>query len=809
MNELNKSKRSSLTEVGKFEFGKILPQSVELEEVVLGSLLLEPNAILSIINYYSPDIFYLEAHKHIFSAILELFRKSDPIDMLTVTRKLKEMDKLELAGGAYYISQLTRRIASASNIDYHARIVFQDYIRRKAIEYSHNITMKAYDVGVDIFDLIKIFEENHIELSNFIDRPDVNPTDMVNQFVDNVASQKPPTSSLFVNRSVGIPKLDKIVRWSPNKLLLLAGNAKGGKCFDGKTEFILFDGSIVKAKDVKVGDVLMGADNSPKNVTSINTGYQMMYRVSQSNGITYVVNEDHILSLITSYSTKANDKKGDIHNICLKDYLNSTKEYKRYHKGYKTAIEWPKQDTFVDPYYLGLWLGDGNNVDSGICNPDIEIIEWINDYANSIGFKVSVYDKNRCPVHHLIGNKGMKTVLRKNLLQHNKHIPKEFLINSKENRLKLLAGLIDTDGYRRVKLSGSDAYEIIQKSDRLASDIQFLAHSLGFATKLTRKEGKINGVLKGIYNKITIKGDCSIIPCKVKRKQIHNSPKRNNIYSNLKIEPIGVGKYYGLTLDTDDNRFLLKDFTVVHNTKLVSHIIWQLLRNDKQTSVLWVTLEDTASDLLAAFCGPKVLVKPKNILERKTTNEERMAIVQCTEEWKTFDIEFVEESISIAQIKTKALVFTKNRPGRFIIIVIDNLLSLQDKYNFSRNMVQFYDYVIGVVADIRRSTNAFIFLLHHMNDEYSDESNIDAGFRPHLTHIKGSEATRRVPNYTLMMNTTVSHKTLLNQYTGEKRYILERMTILDPGTIRDEANVGDDALIRLYSNLDFNYFEEI
>ena len=103
--------------------GRIPPQAVDLEEVVLGALMLEKEVVNEVIDILTPEAFYKEAHQKIFKAIKDLFGKSEPIDILTVTNELKQTGELEAVGGAYYISKLTNRVVSAANVEYHARII--------------------------------------------------------------------------------------------------------------------------------------------------------------------------------------------------------------------------------------------------------------------------------------------------------------------------------------------------------------------------------------------------------------------------------------------------------------------------------------------------------------------------------------------------------------------------------------------------------------------------------------------------------------------------------------------------------------
>ncbi|MEJ2594100.1 MAG: replicative DNA helicase [bacterium] len=121
------------------EHGKVPPQAIELEEAVLGAMMLEKDAVSAVIDILSPAVFYKESHQKIYGAIQQLFGKSEPIDILTVTNELKSSGDLEIVGGPYYITSLTSRIASAANVEYHARIILQKHIQRELISISSEI----------------------------------------------------------------------------------------------------------------------------------------------------------------------------------------------------------------------------------------------------------------------------------------------------------------------------------------------------------------------------------------------------------------------------------------------------------------------------------------------------------------------------------------------------------------------------------------------------------------------------------------------------------------------------------------------
>ena len=157
-----KGKQSKLSTIRQqlFEIGKLPPQAVDLEEAVLGALMLDKDALTNVIDILQPASFYKEAHTRIFSAIQRLFQRSEPIDILTVTHELKKSGELEIIGGAYYITQLTNRVASAANAEYHARIISQKFIQRELIRISTETIKNSYEDTTDIFDLLDKAEKD-------------------------------------------------------------------------------------------------------------------------------------------------------------------------------------------------------------------------------------------------------------------------------------------------------------------------------------------------------------------------------------------------------------------------------------------------------------------------------------------------------------------------------------------------------------------------------------------------------------------------------------------------------------------------
>lgn len=154
------SLRGNSADASGLAFGKIPPQARDLEEAVIGAILIDDKALSQVIDILKAETFYVEAHAIIFRAISQLFEKTQPIDILTVAQQLRQNGQLEMIGGAYYLSELTNKVASSANIEYHARIVIQKFIQRRLIEVSTDIIKEAYEDTTDVLDLLDKSEQN-------------------------------------------------------------------------------------------------------------------------------------------------------------------------------------------------------------------------------------------------------------------------------------------------------------------------------------------------------------------------------------------------------------------------------------------------------------------------------------------------------------------------------------------------------------------------------------------------------------------------------------------------------------------------
>ena len=218
--------KSSLISLEK---GKIPPQAVDLEEVVLGAMMIDKKGVDEVIDILHADVFYKEAHRYIYEAIFKLFESSEPVDLLTVSAQLKRDERLEFAGGDFYLIKLTQKVASSAHIEFHARIILQKYIQRSLIKISNEIIEEAYDDTTDVFDLLDNAEAKLYDVTQGnLKRSAETAQNLVIQAKKKIEeiSNKEGLSGI----PSGFDKVDKLTSgWQPSDLVIIAARPGMGK----------------------------------------------------------------------------------------------------------------------------------------------------------------------------------------------------------------------------------------------------------------------------------------------------------------------------------------------------------------------------------------------------------------------------------------------------------------------------------------------------------------------------------------------------------------------------------------------------
>lgn len=344
-------------------------------------------------------------------------------------------------------------------------------------------------------------------------------------------------------------------------------------CHAKGSSVLTSDGVCIKVEDVKVGDFLLGNDGTPRKVLELHNGVDDMYKVTPIKGEPFVVNGGHILHLYKTNEGKGyNSCQPRYDEISVKEYVVKSANYKHLHKLHRVSqIDFGNDKYLFDPYFVGLYLGDGCCINGlNITTQREEVVEYLREFARTYGLGFRAAEKrngeNKAKSYffpYAFANNNTPNPLQVTIrglglegkVAGDKFIPHQYKVASVEDRFSLLAGLLDTDAFYDKE---KNTFEYCSKSKRLADDVVFVCRSLGFFAQI----GKTKVVKGESYYRIQISGDLNLIPTKVAIRQGRaRMQKKSVLVTGFSVEYLGRGEYFGFTLDGNhlycDNQFFI------------------------------------------------------------------------------------------------------------------------------------------------------------------------------------------------------------------------------------------------------------
>lgn len=568
---------------------------------ILLKFVLEPNLCAKFYNYLDPEMFDRDttgALRKIAETILgEVLTK--PVDLSTLDGLLQLQPDGVVREAS--LKELSDMRTDPSNLAFAqsdtAFDLFLRWLKANTFVKSYQDVRSLFNAGS--FDTAYDSLENTLTDIRNISRDEVEEADFdhAQEFLEQ-NSVTGPLSKLCL----GLDAFDVQSGLEKQTMTLFLSTTGGGKCLSPSTPVLMFDGSIKAAKYVVLGDKVMGPDSTARNVVGTTKGRSEMFKVTPVKGESWYCNGPHILSLVHTSTGKITD-------ISVEDYLETSKTFKHLHKQYRVGADFTEQPLPVEPYLFGVWIGGGTLKEPVISKSDKELVDYLVEAAPRHGVQARVVTQKdghlRISLTNGKENRGRTNPLwqglREGAVEGEKRIPQKYLVNSRENRLQLLAGLLDTDGYMH-----HNFYEFSTKYEQLAQQVAFLARSLGFAAY---SKSEVKGIkatkFEGTYWKVSISGNVGLIPCKIKRKQARPRLQvKDALRTGIEVKSIGEGDYCGFELD-GDHRFLLGDFTVTHNSMMSIHLLLRAIEEEKY--VYLCCLEDRKLSvmrrLLAAMTG--------------------------------------------------------------------------------------------------------------------------------------------------------------------------------------------------------------
>ncbi len=598
--------------------------NLNIERAVLSAIIFDPKIFEEIASKLESHDFYLPFHQHIFVAMEDLSREDKPIDEEFIKTKLKATKNYD------EIALLDVMAANAiSNTDAYIDEIKSRSTKRALATLATTIKKVTIEDDLPTDEIMNLVEKKLYEITQNSTSEDFRESKEITlSMIEEINRLKALGNSKLLGIDTGFRNLnDKTQGFGKGDLVIIAARPAMGKCFGKGTRVLMYSGELKRVENIQVGELLMGDDSTPRKVLSLARGREEMYWVRQNKGIDYRVNKSHILSLKRSRNG-GKHKHGDILNIEVADYLETSAKFKTNYKGYKVGVEFSEQEVEIEPYFLGMWLGDGTSSNVAIATQDKEVVDYLESYASRIDLQLSSrFQEDKCPMYSITkGYTGvafdedisLQKKLRDMKLLNNKHIPQNYLINSRKNRLELLAGLIDSDGYYDDKFH---VMEITQKLKYLSEQIKFLADSLGFRCSFKSKIARIKsiGYECEVY-RVRIVGNLDEIPTKIARKKARPlASNRNHQHTGIKVEYDKVDDYYGFEID-GNRLFLLEDMTVTHNTSLVLNMTQRAI--ERGEGVAFFSLEMPAEQLMLRLLSTETSIPLQKLRVGDLTDEQ-------------------------------------------------------------------------------------------------------------------------------------------------------------------------------------------
>ena len=504
---------------------------------------------------------------------------------------------------------------------------------------------------------------------------------------------------------------------TPEVITVLA-EPKVGKCAHRLSRVLTPQGKVVEAGSLKLGDRLCGPDGSPRTIVKLKTVKRPAFKVTLDSEYEFICSDTHDL-WVSHYRNKTPHRiEAGLLGKLPNEFLNDLR------LEFSEGVSWEKETKpEIDPYLVGLWLGDGSSSQPEITTMDKEVVIYLEKFCKENGerlYKKKKTQKNRADTYRINNDVSKKSCskfwefAKTHNLKNNKHVPDIIKFSSKENRLKLLAGYIDADGYKRSGTSFS--YEACSVSETLANDIAFVARSLGFKVNISLRKKKChNNDAIETYYYLYIQGECSNIPVLIERKKFSGKRTKEWKYCQFKVEDLGYEEEF-VSFELDgDHLYLHENFLVDHNsffTAMIAHHLWKTTKEKVGDISVENTPDERARTLLSMHMG-----KPLHL----TLAGEDIGVPKPEIE-KAFDEYFEDRRIALfekdgltdpMELMGKIDYFIEVLGCRFIIFDHINYLTSYHSDDERKTL----DKLSNMLVDKAKDKRINMMIVSHVNDE--------------------------------------------------------------------------------------------
>lgn len=639
----NKKKQNGFANDLSNEMGKLPPQSIPLEEAILGALLLERKAFEDVVDILKADSFYKDAHQLIYQAMLELSAKGSPIDLLTVRTQLEKNGNLEIIGGAYALVRLTTEVSSSSNVVYHAHEIVERAIKRKMIGVASTVRQNAFEDTTDAFELLDETQSELFEITE--DNVRKRTSDMASVYLNTLKDleEKRKNKTGITGIQSGFTALDRITAgWQRSDLIILAARPGMGKAqpLDAK---LLSPTGWKTMGEIKKDDLVAGSDGKFHKVKDVfPQGKKPIYRVTFEDNTSAECCEEHLW-----ITFQQSENKLAVRSLAqIKNTLLTGAGKPNHYIPMVMPIQFEEKKLPLSGYLVGLFVSNQGQTSL---------------LANKDAFKTS---ERMAETYQKLQNAFGEQMVN---FSEEPFIPKEYLWASVRQRTELLEGMMAFSG-RLVK----DAHNEIKgkyhtDSPRMKEDFMFLIRSLGGIVVVTEKKNQKGEIFYYLEFEL---------PASLSDLETGAQTSTNNRLSPLfkyitKIDFIGNKEAACIKIDSTDSLYVTDDFTLTHNTAFVlSALANAAVKYDHCVAIF--SLEMSAEQLLTRMMSSEAEVESQKLRNGSIADHEWAQLIHRTTRLSASKI-FIDDTPAITMLELRAKARRLKSQHNLDMIVIDYL----------------------------------------------------------------------------------------------------------------------------------------
>ena len=644
---------------GRRDFDRTPPQDLEAERSVLGGMMISKDAIADVIEQIRGTDFYRPAHETVYDAIIDLYGRGEPADAITVADELTKRGELARIGGAPYLHTLIASVPTAANAGYYARIVRERAILRKLVEAGTRIVQLGYGTdGGDVDELVNNAQAEVYAVTERRSSEDYLPlSEIIGGTVDEIEAAGHRGEGM-IGVPTGFSDLDRLTNGlHPGQMIVVAARPAIGKALALDTALPTPTGWTTMG-DVQVGDQLLAADGTPTTVVATTDVLvdRPCYRVTFDDGTTIVADAQHQWATRTRADRCQRD--GGTPSIWTTEEIHGTVRCltadRRANHSVETArpLRLPEADLLVDPYLLGVWLGDGHSASARFTSADPEIAMHI----EGRGYE---------PVSLLVGLRGLGVLGAK-------HIPAAYLRASERQRRDLLAGLLDTDG--TVNPTGSP--QITLTDEPLARDVRELVHSLGYRTGWSTRAVAGRSEATSTAFTLTFTTDDEVFG--LERKKLVHKERRRPSTPRLRqrcivsVEPVESVPVRCVEIDHPSHLYLASEAMVpTHNSTLGIDVVRSAAIKHNQAAVVF-SLEMSRNEIVMRLLSAEARVHLQKLRTGQMGEDDWAKIAQTMGKISGAPL-FIDDSPNMSLMEIRAKCRRLKQRHDLKLVVIDYL----------------------------------------------------------------------------------------------------------------------------------------